>query len=270
MRFETKHMSSLRELQVDFMHALLDEEPSRAAPLIAAGRVPAQHALGIYANNARTNFIESLNSSFPAIRRLVGEEYFLQTARGFHRSHPSLSGDLQPAGTHFAGYLAQLHGADEYRYLGEVARLEWLIQETLLSADHAPLDLAKLSEVAPAAYHDLRFQLHPSARLFRSEFPCVRIWEANVRSEAEPELIDLGGGSDDVLLVRSSGELKFHRLNDGEHRFLQSLQAGERFAVAVESGVGRGMAALDCGLDHFDAAAALRRFVAAAVIVDFE
>src|ERR1700722_5837300 len=202
-------MPSLRELQLDVMRALLDDEPSRATPWIARG-IPSQQALSVYANNARTNFIESLKSSFPAVKRLVGEEYFLQAARGFHRRHPSLSGDLQPAGRHFAGYLAQLHAEDEYRYLGEVARLEWLIQATLLAGDHGPLDLSKLSRGAPAAYDDLRFRLHPSARLFASEFPCVRIWEANVLSEAEPEQIDLGGASDDVLLVRTAGELKFH------------------------------------------------------------
>jgi hypothetical protein len=270
MRFEPTPMPSLRELQWDVMRALLDDEPSRAAPLLAVRGIPSQHALGIYANNARTNFIESLKTSFPAIRRLVGDEYFLQTARGFHRRHPSLSGDLQPAGRYFAKYLSALHGDDEYRYLGEVARLEWLIQETLLAADHEPLDLAALARVAPDAYDDLRFQLHPSARLFASEFPCVRIWEANVRSDAEPELIDLGRGSDVALLVRSAGELKFHRLTDGEHRFLQSLQDGERFAAAVESGAGRGVPAPHGGLDGFDPAAVLRRFVTDAVIVDFK
>jgi hypothetical protein len=267
-------MPSLRELQLDVMHALLDGEPSRAAPLIDAQRIPSQHALSIYANNARTNFIDSLLSSFPAIRRLVGEDYFLQTARGFHRRHPSLSGDLQPAGARFAEYLSQLHIDDEYRYLGEVARLEWLIQEALLAADHAPLELAKLTQVAPADYDDLRFQLHPSARLFASEFPCVRIWEANMASEEEPEWIDLRSGSDDVLLVRNAGQLKFHRLSEGEHRFLQSLHAGERFAAAVESCAhGETPDSLDSGVEGFDAAfdaaAALQRFVLAAVIVDF-
>src|SRR5271165_6009951 len=139
-------MHSLRELQADFMRALLDGDPEHAAAAVAAAaatliapspvavapRIAATDALGIYANNVRSNFTESLIGSFPAIRRLVGEDYFAQVARGFHARHPSLSGDLQPAGSGFAQYLGQLHGADEYRYLGEVARLEWLIQETLL------------------------------------------------------------------------------------------------------------------------------------------
>jgi Putative DNA-binding domain len=251
-------MPSLRELQSGVMHALLDGETDRAAPFIAAQGIALKHRLDVYANHARTNFIESLVSSFPAIRRLVGEDYFRQSARDFHARHPSLSGDLQPAGTRFAQYLLQLHGAGEYRYLGEVARLEWLIQETLLAADQGPFDLAKLKGVPLTDYDDLQFYLHPSARLFASEFPCVAIWEANVGSDAEPELIDLGAGPDRALLVRTRGQLGFHRLSRGELGFLQSVQAGERFAAAVESG------------PEFDAAAALQRFVAAGVIVDFD
>jgi Putative DNA-binding domain len=263
------HMPSLRELQSGVMRALLDGEPGAAAPFILSRGIAPTHALGVYANTARTQFIESLNLSFPAVRRLVGEDYFLNVARGFHARHPSTSGDLQGAGTGFAQHLSVLHADDDYRYLGEVARLEWLVQETLLAADGEPLELAKLEEAARADGGDLRFYLHPSARLFASELPCLAIWEANLRSDAEPELIDLRTGPDRVLLVRTRGELRFHRLSCGEQDFLRSLQAGERFAAALESGAGRGDrdAARD-GARAFDAAATLQRFVATGVIVD--
>jgi hypothetical protein len=264
-------MPSLRELQSGVMRALLDGEPDGAVPLIAARGIAPKHRLDVYANNARSNFIESLISSYPAIRRLVGEDYFRQCARGFHTRHPSLSGDLQPAGAGFAQYLAELHGDDEFRYLSEVARLEWLVEESLLAADHGPLDLAKLELVATDDYDDLRFHLHPSARLFASQYPCSGIWEANVGSDAEPEMMDLDAGPDRVLLVRTGGQLKCHRLSHGEQEFLQSVSAGERFAAAVESGAARsGVDTAGHGeTSAFDAAAALQRFVLAGVIVDF-
>jgi hypothetical protein len=269
------HVPALRELQRGLMHALLDGGSERDAPLNAAqwiaarGIAPAQ-ALSVYAGTARSNFTDSLSSSYPVIRRLVGEDYFLQAVRGFHTGHPSRSGDLQPAGIGFAQYLSQLHREDEYRYLGDVARLEWLVQESLLAAAHAPLDLAKLGLVAPADYDDVRFHLHPAARLFASPFPCLAIWEANAGGDAPPPLIDLGAGADRLLLLRQRGELKFHRLSRGEQGFLQSLQAGDRFAAAVENGVGGEIdAAHGAPAGGFDAAAALQRFVIGGVIVDF-
>jgi hypothetical protein len=263
-------MPSLRELQLRVMHAIQGSEPDAAAECIAAHGISPAARLSVHADTARANFIASLVSSYPAVERLVGEDYFAQCARGFHRRHPSQSGDLQPAGRGFAQYLMELHGDDEYRYLGEVARLEWLIQETLLAADTGAFDLAKLGKVAPHEYDELRFQLHPSARLFASAYPCVHIWQANVQSNAEPEPIDLSEGPDRVLLMRSlDGELTFHRLSRGEERFLQALYAGERFGGAVDAGAAREEAdALDAGAG-FDAGVALRRFVVAGAIVDF-
>jgi len=294
-------MPSLPELQRRVMSAILDGDAAGAAALIAPqglapqglappglapqGLAPQHLAtarrLNVYAVTAQTNFIESLISSYPAVRRLVGADYFAQCARGFHRRHPSVSGDLQPAGLGFAQYLTELHGADDYGYLGDVARLEWLIQEALLAGGHAPFDLGKLARVAAEDYDELRFQLHPTARLFDAPYPCVHIWQANVQSDAEPELIDLSEGSDRVLLMRGpDGRLTFHRLSRGEQAFLRALDAGEPFAAAVAAG-GSGSGD-DDNHDNdndndrdrdrdreFDAAAALERFVFCGAIVDF-
>ncbi len=118
-------MPSLRSLQTDFLNALFGAE-------LGEGR------LSLYQNNVRANFADSLRSTYPAVWRLVGEDYFRHAALEFQRSHPSRSGDLVHVGRGFAEHLAALHGDDGYRYLGDVARLEWLCQETLLAAEHAP------------------------------------------------------------------------------------------------------------------------------------
>ncbi|MDP9083183.1 MAG: DNA-binding domain-containing protein [Pseudomonadota bacterium] len=263
-------MHTLRDLQLSVMHAVLaghagdvdtragaSRLSSLTAQIVVRGIAPEQR-LSIYAATAQSNFIESIASSYPAIKRLVGHDYFIRCARDFHHRHPSLSGDLQPAGIHFANYLSGLHGNDKYRYLSDMARLEWLIQEALLSADHGPLDLAKLRTIDAAAYAELHFHLHPAARLFASQYPCLRIWQANVDGETEPELIDLSAGADRLLLIRSAGRLLFHRLSVGEQALLQALQTHASFAEAV----GRGAADAD-----FDASAALQRFVLAGAIV---
>lgn len=261
-------MHSLRELQRGVMRAVLDGEQDIAATFIASRGIAARNTLGIYANTARSNFTESLITSFPVTRRLVGEDYFQQMARGFHAHHPSLSGDLQFAGAMFAQYVAQTHGAGDHRYLGEVARLEWLIQETLLAADHTPFDLAKLQAVAPAGYDALVFRPHPTVRLFTSEFPCVAIWQANA-GDAEPPTIDLRTGPDRTLLMRDRGQLAFHRLSSGELGFLESLRDQETFAAAIARGAHAAEREPEAAAQEFDATAVLRRFVLAGVIVDF-
>ena len=258
-------MPSLRNLQTNVMNALLGGEAGAAAALIAAGAsngaISPAHRLGVYGNNVRTNFQDSLISSFPVVRRLVGEDYFRQAAREYQRQSPSCSGDLLHVGRDFPAYLAQLHGADQYRYLADVARLEWLCEESLLAAEHPALDLQRLRGVAPSAYGALRFEPHPALRLFESEFPALRIWEANLASDAEPDPIDLGAGADRLAIMRVRLKLTFHRLSRGEYEFLDGVRTGADFGTAIERA-----GACD---DAFDASAALLRFVAAQAIVDY-
>ncbi len=259
----------MRELQRQVLDALssgddtasLIEPPYDAASLIKLPRAAALLRLHIYRSNTRANFVDALHSSYPVLWRLVGEDYFRQIAREFQRRRPSRSGDLLHVGDGFDDYVRELHAADEYRYLADIARLEWLIQNALLAAEHAPLDLTKLAAVEETAYDELCFELHPTLRLFSSPYPALRIWQANANSDAEPESIDLDSGGDRIAVMRSRLQLTVHQLSPGEQALLGALRRGTPFAAAVAAG-----AADDA---DFDAGAALRRFVAAEAIVDF-
>ena len=169
----------LAQLQESVLEALLAQTPARAAALLVADGIAPEHRLAVYAGNVQANFEGALASSFPVTRRLVGAEYFQQAARAYQRQHPSRSGDLLPAGRQFPAFLGARHGADEFAYLTHVARFEWLCQEALLAAEHAPLDLAKLQRLAPSTYETLRFGLHPALRLFQAPYPVLMIWEAH-------------------------------------------------------------------------------------------
>lgn len=277
-------MTTLRDLQCRLLDAVLGGAADPALPLIDAPAAVAAARLGVYRNTVERNRADALRSTYPAVWRLVGEKYFRQTARAYGRRHPSRCGDLTQAGDAFPAYLAELHGQDAYRYLGDVARLELLIQDVLRAPEpatgsasgsatgsatgSASLDLARLAAV-PAEHHDsLRFVLHPALRLFESPYPVQRIWHANVGSDAEPPPIDLTLGSDRLAVLRQRLQLHFHPLTRGEWRWLEALGQGTPFAPSVEAAAAAGAAS--AADDAFDASTALRRFVALGAIVDFE
>jgi len=255
-------MTSLHELQSRILDALLNAADSVAAVSLIDAPAPAAAArLAVYRNTVHSNVAAALHSTYPVVWRLVGEDYFLKVAHDFILGHPSTCGDLTPVGALFPAYLAKLHASDEYAYLGDVARLEWLIQEALLAAEHPPFDLTRLARVAPAEYDGLRFVLHPALRLFESRYPVRRIWQSNVQSDAEPEFIDLADGGERLALLQQRLQLHFHPLTPGEWCWLDALNAGATFASSVEAAV--------AGDGAFDAVAALRRFVSLGAIVDF-
>ena len=256
-------MPTLLELQVEFLHAISgapDGSRFLQRAIRPSGLAPGRR-LAIYANNAEANYLASLRASFLAVLRLVGEAYFNQCGRELRRTHPSRSGDLQHVGAAFPPYLAARHRDDAYRYLGDVARLEWLYQEALTAADHASLDLGALAAVPPAYYEALRFGLHPSVRLFASPFPAQAIWDANVSSAAEPEPLDLDQGADRLLLHRTARGIVFQQLKPGEWAFVHAL--------ACACGFGAAVAAATRAEPDFDAVAVLHQLVHGNVIVAF-
>lgn len=254
-------MRALRDLQIQFMRRILvthaEDVPT---DILSAGIEPALR-LGVYANNSRKSFVESLRQSFPVVLRLVGADYFYQCAVGCRTLFPSTNGDLQYAGSHFPEYLGRLHNADEYRYLSDVARFEWLRQESITSAGCAQWRPDALASQDPATYGELRFLLNPSARLFASEFPCLHIWQANADTGCVPAEIDLREGSDRLVIVRVNGCMSVHRQTVGDYEFLHAVQRGTPLGPAL------GLAAqID---PEFDSVNALLRGVLAGVIAGF-
>ena len=241
---------SLRDLQTSVMRAIF--EYAEVADLPGP-------RLGIYADRAWSSFLTSLAATYPVTRRLVGDAYFAQCVRAFRKRHPSTSGDLQAAGAGFAATLRELHRASEFRYLGDIAHFEWLYDEALLAAEHARLDVARLRAVDPGDYGQLRFKLHPSARLFESRFPCSSIWRANLDAR-DPPSIDLAGGGERLCLQRSDTDVELLTLSPSEWAFLCALRVDAPFSLC----------AARAGGDACDVTAALQRFVTAGTLVAFE
>ena len=244
----------LRDIQRQFMQGVLDGQ--------AVADILPPAALSIYANNARVNFTQTLMLTYPVICRLVGEDYFRQCAREYQRLHPSRCGDLQHVGDGFSDYLSNLHRDEEFRYLADVARLEWAYQEALIEFELPTLELNRLAAIEPKYYLELRFMLQPSARVVESSFPVLAIWEANATPQGPGEdRIDLAAGDDRLLLLRTRGEVRIHRLDGGELIFLTRLLARDPFACAVEAA-----SEID---PEFDPSTSMQKLVALRAIVDF-
>lgn len=254
-------MTSLLELQTRVMSCLLGGAPGDAGDLVQSHGMVAGDRLRIYQRTVSANYTESLRSSFPVIARLVGEDYFRDAAQLLQMTHPSQSGDLANVGADFPEFLLDRHHSDRFRYLADVARLEWLCQKSLLAAEHAPLDLVRLAAEVPAYYGELHFVLHPAVNLFESPYPCLKIWQSHVEESVEDGRLDLDSGGVCVAIALSSRKLVFHPLSEGGHAFLVALRSNVSLAKAVEAGVSADPA--------FDAAEMMRWTVCAGLVAEF-
>jgi hypothetical protein len=89
-----------------------------------------------------------------------------------------------------------------------MARLEWLLHEAYHEADAAGLEFGALAAIPANAYGNLRFELHPSARLFESGYPILRIL-AFCQTEGEgEETLRLDEGGCHALIFRPALEVE--------------------------------------------------------------
>jgi len=238
---------SLAELQRGFAAGLLADaqRPAAAAgaatddapigALIDDGRFPAAQLLQIYRNNFFISLGEALRDCYPVVAALLGDGYFRQLARCYVAERPSRSGNLQDYGAGLADFIATDRGLADYRFVADVARLEWARQVALHAADAAPIPRATLDAIPGDAYPGLRFELQPAATLLHSDYPLWRIWRAH-QPDADAQAMDdieLAAGGEYALVCREGLQVVARQLDAAGHRFLQALSDGESLAEAA-------------------------------------
>jgi hypothetical protein len=231
---------ALLELQRAFGGALLagippDEPPSSAAaPPGGLAGIDAQ-LLDIYRNNCRTTLTAALALSFPAVRHLVGADFFETCARVFIPAHPPRRACLNDYGDEFPSFLAQYAPAAGVGYLHDVAMLEWAINRALHAPDVAPADIALLASIDAELVPALQFVPHPAVSVLHLAAPADVIWRAVLdEDDAAMAAIDLAAGPVWLLIERGAAGIEVRRIASGAARFTQRLCAGDSLQAALD------------------------------------
>ena len=228
-------MLRLRELQLGFAAAVLDNVENDFDRHVRDAGLSGARRLRVYRNNAVLGLTGALEAVYPVVRRVVGEGFFRYAAAQYITRYPSRSGDLHAFGEHFPVFLQSFDPAAELAYLPDVARLEWAYHQVFHAASHPLLDLATLAQVPVERRETLRFQIHPAARLLESAFPILRIWQINQDDHTDDPPVDLSEGGVKLLIVRRENlDIEFRSLEDSEFSLLSTLAADGDFATACE------------------------------------
>jgi hypothetical protein len=228
-------MSRLRELQAGFAQAVLEGVQTDFGRHILAAGLGSERRLQVYRNNVFLSLTEALKAVYPVTQRLVGEGFFRYAVTHYIPLHPSASGNLHDFGGCLPEFLATFEPAVELTYLPEVARLEWAYHQVFHAAEQPPLDLAALAAVPAERHGELKFTLHPAARLLASAFPILRIWQVNQEDFSGDPAVELSEGGIRLLIIRRENlEIELQPLPAGEFALLQALAEQQDFATACE------------------------------------
>jgi hypothetical protein len=220
-------------LQNSFAAAVLDaDRPVPEGLTSYTATVPAKR-FAVYRNNVVASLVNALRARFPAVERIVGEEFFAGMARIHATTHPPRSRLLVRYGDDFAAFIEQFPPAAELRYLADVARLEAARTRAHHSADAKPLAAERLAALPPASLPSLRLMLHPSVQVVRSRHPVVTIWAMN--ADALPLAPVDEDAAEDALVVRPAFTVEVRALPPGGAAFVLAVASGAMLGEAAEA-----------------------------------
>jgi hypothetical protein len=216
-------MPTLLELQRAMRAALVGGEDGAAIAMLADG-VPADR-LDIYRNTFVAGVTKALRLSFPAVHRLVGDDFFAGVAAVFIAQDPPRAACLDDYGAEFPPFLHGFPAAASLEYLADVARLEWAVSRAIHAPDVAPLDLARLQALRPEEKIHVCFVPHPSVALLRLDYPVDSIWRGVLSADdAALAAVDLASGPVHLLVERRSAiGVEVSRLDAAAWRFAAAL-----------------------------------------------
>ena len=228
-------MPTLLETQEAMLRALVSKDYENAASQIVDDGFSAAERLDIYRNTFLSSLTGALRISYPAVHRLVGEEFFEAAAQCFIEAYPPQGAYLNAYGAGFGDFLAQFPPAASLPYLADVARLEWAVNCALHAEESTALDQERLEAVANFPPDRLVLIPHPSVSLLRLDHAAEAIWRA-VLAEDDDGLsnIDILAGPEWLLIERTANGVEVLRVGEDEWRFAGTLYAGETLEKALD------------------------------------
>lgn len=237
--------------QTDFTRAILDPDLAVPPGLIDPQGRPAGKRFAVYRNNVAVSLTEALETAFPVVRKLVGDEFFKAMAGVFLRQHPPVSALMMHYGAEFPDFLETFPPTQSIGYLPDVARLEQALRRSYHAADASPIAPEALQDLPPDRLMAARIELAPAVFVIRSPWPVHALWLANtVDGAPKPQM-----RPEDVLVTRPRFDPSPALLGPGAADFLAAIEKRGTLSEA-----------LDAAGDGFDLGALLGQLLAGGAI----
>lgn len=230
----TPDTTSLGRFQDGFARALISiEPPAGLSPEME--KVARQIAFSVYRNTVLKGWIDALKANFPAVDRLVGDQWFELAAAVYARHHPPRDPVLALFGEGFPTFLDGFEPARETPYLSAVARLDRLWSEAHVAPDAVAAPPEALAQLHPERLAEACVILHPSVRIAWFEHTAPTIWLEARGFIEERETLDFEDIGEGVLIARPDDVVAALPLSLSGFAFLSACGEGLSLGQAAEA-----------------------------------
>jgi hypothetical protein len=215
--------------QTAFKAAMLDPSTAVPAGIVNPDGAPASKRFDVYRNNVAVSLSDALETAFPVVRKLVGDEFFRAMAGVYLRKHPPKTPLMMFYGATMPQFLARFEPTKKFGYLPDIAKVELAIRHAYHAADASPVDAQALGAVAPDALMGAKLRIAPSTHTVISDFPIHGIYRANTLADAPKPVMQAEG----VLVTRAGFDPEIHPINAVAATCIEALQKGQSLGQAL-------------------------------------
>jgi len=196
-----------------------------------------QVQLEIYSYAYVARLLEALQTNYPAVYQLLGDDEFSRMGKRYLDGHPSSRVSIRWFGDGLASFLANTKPYRELPLLPELAQVEWALRHTVDAADAERLQVDDLANIEATEWAGLRFSLQPSVTLLELQWNAPQVWKSLTEESAasEEHAVEPTPQAGYWLVYRRPDMVSNWRsLLTAEYRALLCLQRGETFADICE------------------------------------
>jgi hypothetical protein len=205
-----------------FRAGLLDPETPAPIGLQNPDGAQATKRFDVYRNNVAVSLSDALETAFPVIRKLVGDNFFRAMAGVYLRKHPPKSPLMMFYGDAMPQFLRRFSPAQSLSYLPDIAKLELAMRHAYHAADSQSVDPQVLGALAPDALLASRLRLAPAVHIVASDFPIHAIYLANTMPDAPKPVMQ----PESVLITRAGFDPQIHLIDKAAANCISALIDG--------------------------------------------
>lgn len=194
----------------------------------------AARRIAVHRTTIESGLALALANVFPAVRRVIGAPTFALLAADFIATAPPRRPVLATYGRDFPSFISTRPIGPSLPYLEDLARLEWLRQESYLAADAEVLDASRLNAADSDALSAVELPLHPATQVISSPFPVHKIWRLNQPDVEDKDIpaVDMKIG-ESVIVTRPRNEVVTRAVDLADATLVRALGDGASLGDAV-------------------------------------
>ena len=220
---------NLRETQAALQRFILTQDDAAVDVVTGDDRLSGPDRLGIYAYAYISRLVESLQQTYPALARVLGDEQFARTAQAYVRENPSRVTSIRYYGRTFPEYLDNRANESVDAMLADLARWEWALAAAFDGPDSVALPSSDLGRVAADRWPALCLRLSGSLQRVTLQTNAVDWWRFAAQDAPQPEAAD-DTAATEWAIWRSDLKTSFRSLAVDEAWMLDVALRGASFS----------------------------------------